>query len=82
MSIKKTKRHSKRSQAWKIFWQAVATYLSLHIAAYFEKTSDWPIAIKAIIIGSLAAGVSAVWNASIKDSESTGPQDKNHEDLS
>lgn len=60
-------KHPQRTRKmWRTFCQATMAYISLHIFVLLEWKGDWPIAIKAVLIGAIAAGLSAVWG---KDKE-------------
>lgn len=51
------------ARAIKTFVQACGAYLAANIAILHDETATLAAAAKSLLIGALAAGISAVWNA-------------------
>lgn len=57
------------------FWQALLAYVALHASDLLDGAPDLASALKALALGALAAGISALWKPSSDDLETRGNRD-------
>lgn len=61
------KQASRSNRIFRTFVQGVAGYLIVHLPTFWDGGGDLWLAVKALLVGSLAAGISAVWKTAESD---------------
>lgn len=59
--FKKLRRACLESRPARTFWQAMAAYFAIHIPTFWDGGGDFLLALKALVLGAIAAGISALW---------------------
>ena len=61
------KKASRENRIWRTFWQAVFAYASVNLATW-DGSQDLSLALETLAMGSIAAGLSALWKTSAANS--------------
>lgn len=67
----KWKEACRSNRVFRTFWQAFAGYLAASIPTFWDGNGDLMLAVKALIAGAVASGLSAVWKTAEDDLQIT-----------
>lgn len=55
------KKASRTNRVFRTFIQGLAGYMAVNVMTLWESGADFEVALEALIAGSIAAGISAIW---------------------
>ena len=61
------KRACRTNRIFRTFVQGVASYLVVQLPVFWDGSGDIRVALEALLVGALAAGISAVWKTAEAD---------------
>lgn len=69
--LRKWKSACRSNRIFRTFWQAFAGYLVVAIPTFWDGGGDFSLAVKALIAGAVASGLSVVWKTAEDDLKKT-----------
>jgi len=61
------KKACRTNRVFRTFVQGVSSYLIVQLPVFWDGSGDIQVALEALIVGALAAGISAVWKTAEVD---------------
>ena len=63
------KKASRTNRIFRTFIQGLAGYMSVNIMTLWESGADFKMALEALLVGAIAAGISAIWKTAAAELE-------------
>ena len=61
------KRACRTNRIFRTFVQGISSYLIVQLPVFWDGNGDIRVALEALIVGALAAGISAIWKTAAVD---------------